>query len=94
MWHWRDILKENADVNQHSFLFSKVSRDTLDLKLNVNEICQTYTLHVRREISVVVKFRVTFAGKYNYTCIVAKIYGADPLILALRWYFNIGMMYM
>ena len=35
MWHWGDILDVNVDVNWHSFSFSKTSRDTLDLKLNV-----------------------------------------------------------
>ena len=35
MWHWGDILEANVGVNWHSFLFLKMSRDTLDLRLNV-----------------------------------------------------------
>ena len=35
MWHQGDILEEKVDVNRHSFLFWKTSRDTLDLTLNV-----------------------------------------------------------
>jgi hypothetical protein len=35
MWQWGDILEENVDVNEHSFLFLKTSRDILELKVNV-----------------------------------------------------------
>ena len=33
--NWGDILELNVDVNWNSFLFLRMSRDTLDLKLNV-----------------------------------------------------------
>ena len=32
--NWSDILEYNADVDRYSFLFSKTSRDNLNLKLN------------------------------------------------------------
>ena len=35
MWHWGNILEEDVDVKWHSFLFLKMSCDTLDLKLNI-----------------------------------------------------------
>ena len=35
MWQWGDILEENVDVNGHSILLLKTSRDILELKLNV-----------------------------------------------------------
>ena len=44
IWHWGDILEENVDVNWHSFMFFKTWCDTLNLKLNSNEICQTHVL--------------------------------------------------
>ena len=33
--NWGDILESNVDVNWHSFLILRTSRDTLDLKLSV-----------------------------------------------------------
>ena len=35
MWHWSDNLGENIDVDWHSFLFYRTSRDIVDLKLNI-----------------------------------------------------------
>ena len=34
--HWSDLLKENVNANWHLFLFLTMSRNTLNLKLNVN----------------------------------------------------------